>query len=67
MEMGKIISKPSNHGFIARNICFRKANTLNIPPGWLCYLAPEIVRSLRINQVHHELPFSKASDLYAFG
>jgi hypothetical protein len=47
----------------------RKGNGLNIPPGWLCYLAPEIIRSLRVRQKHdeEELPFTKASDVYAFG
>ncbi|PSN43929.1 hypothetical protein C0J52_03779 [Blattella germanica] len=42
---------------------------LSIPPGWLCYLAPEIIRSLRVRQKHdeEELPFTKDSDVYAFG
>lgn len=48
---------------------FRKGNGLNIPPGWLCYLAPEIVRRLRPqqNRDQEELPFTTASDVYAFG
>ncbi|KAK3911842.1 Kinase suppressor of Ras 2 [Frankliniella fusca] len=42
---------------------------LSIPRGWLCYLAPEIMCSLKAqqNQLDDELPFSKASDVYAFG
>lgn len=42
---------------------------LNIPRGWLCYLAPEITRSLRAHQKYEdeELPISKESDVYAFG
>lgn len=47
----------------------RKGNALSIPPGWLCYLAPEIVRRLRPqqNRDQEELPFTEASDVYAFG
>lgn len=49
-------------------INFRNSDSLGIPPGWLCYLAPEIMRSLRAHQPHdNELPFSKASDVYSFG
>jgi kinase suppressor of Ras 2 len=41
---------------------------LSIPPGWLCYLAPEIMKSLRpVSKYDSELPFTKASDIYAFG
>lgn len=48
---------------------YRKANRLNIPPGWLCYLAPEIVQRLtpQQNRDQKELPFTAASDVYAFG
>lgn len=47
----------------------RKGNALSIPPGWLCYLAPEIVRRLRPQQNwdQEELPFTEATDVYAFG
>ncbi|CAG2110626.1 unnamed protein product, partial [Medioppia subpectinata] len=46
-----------------------RGDWLTIPKGWLCYLAPEIVRSLRIHseQETEELPFSTATDVYAFG
>lgn len=70
LENGKVII--TDFGlFSVTKLCFgnRKGNGLNIPPGWLCYLAPEIIRSLRVRQKHdeEELPFTKASDVYAFG
>uniref|UniRef100_A0A182MLV2 Uncharacterized protein n=1 Tax=Anopheles culicifacies TaxID=139723 RepID=A0A182MLV2_9DIPT len=41
---------------------------LGIPGGWLCYLAPELMRNLTpYRPVEGDLPFSKASDIYAFG
>ena len=41
---------------------------MSIPKGWLCYLAPEIMRSLKVHPDEGEdLPFTKASDVYAFG
>lgn len=48
---------------------YRTQDGLIVPPGWLCYLAPELVRNLRVHQRPEEedLPFSKASDVYAFG
>ena len=41
---------------------------LGIPSGWLCYLAPELIRNLKpYRPTNEDLPFSKASDIYAFG
>ncbi|XP_055375459.1 kinase suppressor of Ras 2 [Condylostylus longicornis] len=41
---------------------------LGIPNGWLCYLAPELMRSLTPYKPTDEiLPFSRASDVYSFG
>ncbi len=41
---------------------------MSIPKGWLCYLAPEIMRALKVQPNEGEdLPFTKASDIYAFG
>uniref|UniRef100_T1KLM3 Protein kinase domain-containing protein n=2 Tax=Tetranychus urticae TaxID=32264 RepID=T1KLM3_TETUR len=44
---------------------------LKVPKGWLCYLAPELIRSLHADsdppQDLNDLPFSPATDLYAFG
>ncbi|XP_064612266.1 kinase suppressor of Ras 2-like [Liolophura sinensis] len=48
----------------------RKGNWLSIPPGWLCYLSPEIICSLQAGSHFHcnsDLPFSEQSDVYAFG
>ncbi|KAL1479640.1 hypothetical protein MTO96_051698 [Rhipicephalus appendiculatus] len=47
----------------------RKGDWLTIPQGWLCYLAPEVVRCLRAGNQHDadDLPFATASDIYAFG
>lgn len=47
-----------------------RKDSLLIPDGWLCYLAPELITSLRINTDGNqdlELPFSERSDVYAFG
>ncbi|KAK0160339.1 hypothetical protein PV328_007762 [Microctonus aethiopoides] len=70
LEHGKVVI--SDFGlFSVTKLCYgnRKSNGLNIPPGWLCYLAPEIVRRLRPQQTREqeELPFTDASDVYAFG
>ncbi|XP_045476146.1 kinase suppressor of Ras 2 isoform X1 [Harmonia axyridis] len=69
LENGKVVI--TDFGlFSVTKLCYenRKPDSLGIPPGWLCYLAPEIVRSLHAHQSHdEELPFSKASDVYAFG
>ena len=42
---------------------------MSIPKGWLCYLAPEIMQTLRVQPTEkgEDLPFTKASDVYAFG
>ncbi|GAB0088856.1 kinase suppressor of Ras 2 [Sergentomyia squamirostris] len=41
---------------------------LGIPQGWLCYLAPELIRGLKpYRPADEDLPFSKASDVFAFG
>ncbi|XP_057665960.1 kinase suppressor of Ras 2 isoform X2 [Diorhabda carinulata] len=69
VENGKVVI--TDFGlFSVTKLCFgnRRTDSLGIPPGWLCYLAPEIMRSLHAHQPHdEELPFSKASDVYAFG
>lgn len=45
-----------------------RTESLSIPPGWLCYLAPELMRALDAHRFQEkELPFSTASDVYAFG
>ncbi|XP_076290506.1 kinase suppressor of ras isoform X4 [Lasioglossum baleicum] len=70
LENGKVVI--TDFGlFSVTKLCYgnRKGNALSIPPGWLCYLAPEIVRRLRPqqNRDQEELPFTEASDVYAFG
>ncbi|KAF7411196.1 hypothetical protein HZH66_000092 [Vespula vulgaris] len=70
LENGKVVI--TDFGlFSVTKLCYgnRKGNGLSIPPGWLCYLAPEIVRRLKPQQTRdqEELPFTDASDVYAFG
>ncbi|XP_054257932.1 kinase suppressor of Ras 2 isoform X1 [Macrosteles quadrilineatus] len=70
LENGKVII--TDFGlFSVTKLCFanKKVDGLSIPKGWLCYLAPEIIRDLRAHQKpdDEELPFSKFSDVYAFG
>uniref|UniRef100_A0A0A9Y2Z8 Kinase suppressor of Ras 1 n=1 Tax=Lygus hesperus TaxID=30085 RepID=A0A0A9Y2Z8_LYGHE len=70
LENGKVVI--TDFGlFSVTKLCFsnRKGDGLSIPPGWLCYLAPEIVRSLRAHQTPYDgdLPFSQNTDVYAFG
>jgi serine/threonine protein kinase len=56
----------SDHSFNISTHFFR--DCMSIPKGWLCYLSPEIMRSLRVhNDDSDDLPFTKASDVYAFG
>ncbi|XP_070573344.1 kinase suppressor of Ras 2-like isoform X2 [Ptychodera flava] len=47
----------------------RGGDSIRIPEGWLCYLAPELITSLKITELglDNQLPFSKASDVYAYG
>ncbi|CAH0715274.1 unnamed protein product, partial [Brenthis ino] len=68
LENGKVVI--TDFGlFSVTKLCFgnnARGDSLGIPPGWLCYLAPELVRALRPHASLH-LPFSKATDVYAFG
>ncbi|XP_039627633.1 kinase suppressor of Ras 2 isoform X2 [Polypterus senegalus] len=45
----------------------RREDKLRIPNGWLCHLAPEIIRQLSPDTEEDKLPFSKHSDVFAFG
>ncbi|KAJ3589326.1 hypothetical protein NHX12_010171 [Muraenolepis orangiensis] len=45
----------------------RRENRLKLPHGWICYLAPEIVRRMSPGNNEDRLPFSAAADVYAFG
>ncbi|XP_049873654.1 kinase suppressor of Ras 2 isoform X2 [Pectinophora gossypiella] len=68
LENGKVVI--TDFGlFSVTKLCFgnnARGDSLGIPPGWLCYLAPELVRALRPHASLH-LPFSKSTDVYAFG
>lgn len=69
-ENGKVVI--TDFGlFSVTKLCHgnRKGDWLTIPQGWLCYLAPEVVRCLRAGNQHDadDLPFTTASDIYAFG
>ncbi|KAM3826203.1 kinase suppressor of Ras 2 [Vipera latastei] len=45
----------------------RRENKLRIQNGWLCHLAPEIIHQLSPETEEDKLPFSKHSDVFAFG
>ncbi|XP_045517038.1 kinase suppressor of Ras 2 isoform X1 [Pieris brassicae] len=68
LENGKVVI--TDFGlFSVTKLCFgnnARGDSLGIPSGWLCYLAPELVRALRPHASLH-LPFSKQTDVYAFG
>lgn len=41
---------------------------LFVPTHWLCYVAPELMRAIKYpDNDDDELPFSEATDVYAFG
>ncbi|XP_044585309.1 kinase suppressor of Ras 2 [Cotesia glomerata] len=70
LETGKVVI--TDFGlFSVTKLCYgnRISDGLSIPPGWLCYLSPEIVRRLRPQHTRdqEELAFTEASDVYAFG
>ncbi|XP_050302569.1 kinase suppressor of Ras 2 isoform X2 [Anthonomus grandis grandis] len=68
LENGKVVI--TDFGlFSVTKLCFGpRTESLCIPPGWLCYLAPELMRGLDAHRFQEkELPFSMASDIYAFG
>ncbi|XP_034024508.1 kinase suppressor of Ras 1-like isoform X1 [Thalassophryne amazonica] len=45
----------------------RRKNVVQIPHGWIYYLAPEIVQKMSPAVDEDRLPFSKGTDVYAFG
>nr|XP_033809759.1 kinase suppressor of Ras 2 [Geotrypetes seraphini] len=45
----------------------RDNNRIRVPNGWLCHLAPEIIRQLSPHTEEDKLPFSKQSDVFALG
>ncbi|KAK4298539.1 hypothetical protein Pmani_001120 [Petrolisthes manimaculis] len=65
LESGKVVITDFGLFNVTR---LRRGNWLSIPPGWLCYLAPEVMRSLRVVQKQDDgLPFTPYSDIYCFG
>jgi len=84
LENGKAIITDFGLVNVARRLCANQLSTaaaaaviapthqvresISIPKGWLCYLAPEIMRALRVNPAEGEdLQFTKSSDAFAFG
>lgn len=66
LENGKVII--TDFGLFSATKLLYCELGLGIPGGWLCYLAPELMRNLTpYRPVEGDLPFSRASDIYAFG
>uniref|UniRef100_A0AAG5CR34 Kinase suppressor of ras n=1 Tax=Anopheles atroparvus TaxID=41427 RepID=A0AAG5CR34_ANOAO len=66
LENGKVII--TDFGLFSATKLLYCELGLGIPGGWLCYLAPELMRNLTpYRPVEGDLPFSRASDTYAFG
>lgn len=66
LENGKVII--TDFGLFSATKLQYCVQGLGIPSGWLSYLAPELIRGLKpVRPSEEELPFSKASDVYAFG
>ncbi|OWF44894.1 kinase suppressor of Ras 2-like isoform X2 [Mizuhopecten yessoensis] len=68
LENGKVVISDFGLFNISR-LCHgnRKGEWLNISPGWLVYLCPEIIKRLYAGGNNKDLPFSEKSDVYAFG
>lgn len=67
LENGKVVI--TDFGlFSATKLLYCPRRGVEVQENWLCYLAPELMRDLRAYRVPDEdLPFSRASDVYAFG
>ncbi|XP_052868830.1 kinase suppressor of Ras 1 [Anopheles cruzii] len=66
LENGKVII--TDFGLFSATKLLYCELGLGIPSGWLCYLAPELMCNLTpYRPVEGDLPFSRASDIYAFG
>lgn len=59
----------TDYGLSLDQLCksSREGQWLSIPAGWLSYQSPEIIRTLTPSTNLPHLPFSKQSDVYAFG
>ncbi|XP_011202971.2 kinase suppressor of Ras 2 [Bactrocera dorsalis] len=66
LENGKVII--TDFGLFSSTKLLYCEMGLGVPNGWLCYLAPELMRALMpVKPTEEILPFSKASDVYSFG
>ena len=69
LENGKVVI--TDFGLVnVTRLCqnTRDGAWLSIPAGWLCYLSPELMRSLKVSTHQpHPLPYSTTTDVYAYG
>lgn len=66
LENGKVII--TDFGLFSATKLSYTDHGLGIARGWLCYLAPELIKGLKpFRPADEDLPFSKASDVHAFG
>uniref|UniRef100_A0A1A9X1W8 Protein kinase domain-containing protein n=1 Tax=Glossina brevipalpis TaxID=37001 RepID=A0A1A9X1W8_9MUSC len=66
LENGKVII--TDFGLFSSTKLQYDERGLGVPIGWLCYIAPELMRCLMPCKPSDEiLPFSAASDVYSFG
>uniref|UniRef100_A0A1B0C385 Protein kinase domain-containing protein n=1 Tax=Glossina palpalis gambiensis TaxID=67801 RepID=A0A1B0C385_9MUSC len=66
LENGKVII--TDFGLFSSTKLQYNDRGLGVPIGWLCYIAPELMRCLMPRKLSDEiLPFSSASDVYSFG
>lgn len=66
LENGKVII--TDFGLFSTTKLKYTPDGLFVEENMLCYLAPELIRQLRaVRPAQENLPFSKASDVYAFG
>lgn len=66
LENGKVII--TDFGLFSATKLSYTEHGLGIARGWLCYLAPELIKGLKpFRPADEDLPFSKASDVHAFG
>jgi kinase suppressor of Ras 2 len=67
LENGKVII--TDFGLFSATKLLYCELGLGIPSGWLCYLAPELIKKLKpeLPLSDEDLPFSDKSDVYAFG
>lgn len=65
LENGKVII--TDHGLFSATKLHYTDHGLGIAHGWLCYLAPELIRGLKPYRSEEDLLFTKNSDVYAFG